>query len=148
MTGDKESESLAWSIRPYEQAPEKRWVILLVALLAMAFGTLVFGKPLLGIFGFAIILASTVEFWWGSSYSLDAKGAKSRTGLSISAIEWGEVKRIVVAKSGVRLSPLADESSRLNAFRGVLLKVNDANREQVLEAVRKFGGSDVRFVEG
>jgi len=139
---------LAWSIRPYEQAPEKRWVILAVAVLAMIFGTTVFRQPLLGIFGFVIILGATVEFWLGSSYKLDAKGATSRTGISISAIEWANVKRIVVAKTGVKLSPLTDETSRLNAFRGVLLKVNDANREQVLDAVRKFGGSDVRFVEG
>lgn len=147
MTGDKEPESLTWSVRPYEQAPAKRYVILGAALLAMVFGITVYGKPLLGVIGFAIILGATMEFWLGTSYRLDAKGATSRTGVSVSSIQWGDVRRVTITKGGVKLSPLEDATSRLEPFRGVFLKVNEENREQVLESVRKFGGSDVRLLE-
>jgi len=116
--------------------------------MAMVLGAVVYGKPLLGAIGFAIILGSTMEFWLGTSYRLDAKGATSRTGLSVSSIEWGDVKRVVVERNSLKLSPLADASSRLDNFRGVFLKVDDSNREQVLDAVRSFGGSNVRILEG
>lgn len=148
MTGDKDSESIVWSIRPYEQAPAKRWVILAAAILAMILGCVVYGKPLLGVIGFAIILGSTMEFWLGSSYKLDSKGATSRTGTSVSHIEWGNVRKVIVGTSGIKLSPLPEGPSRLEPFRGVYLKVNDQNRVQVVEAVRRFGGEDVRFLEG
>jgi hypothetical protein len=148
MTGDNEPESLAWSVRPYQQAPKKRWVILIVAFAAMAFGTCVIDKPLLGAVGFVVIIATTMDFWLGTSYKVDRQGASSRTGLSYSSIAWEDVKRVVVGPNGVKVSPLEDGSSRMDEFRGVLLKTNPENREQVVEAVRKLGGSHVRFMEG
>lgn len=148
MTGDKDSESLSWVVRPYQQAPNKRWAILAAALVAMAFGTFVFGEPLLGIVGFVAILASTMDFWLGSSYKVDRQGVTSRTGLSVSSISWEDAKRVVVGESAIKVSPLEDGGSRMDEFRGVLLKTNRENREQVEEAVRKLGGSHVRFLEG
>lgn len=148
MTGDKNGESISWSVRPYEKAPAKRYVIFAIALVAMAFGVFIYGQPLLGIVGFAIILGSTVEFWVGSSYKVDAQGATSRTGLSISKIGWEDVKRIVIGENEVKVSPLEDGGSRMDAFRGVVLKVNEDNRAQIIDAVRRFGGGDVRFLEG
>jgi hypothetical protein len=148
MTGDNSAEALKWSVRPYLKAPGKRWVILAAAFVAMCFGTFIYGQPLLGALGFAIILGSTMDFWLGTSYKVDANGATSRTGLSVSSIAWEDVKRIVVGENEVKVSPLLDGSSRLDAFRGVILKLNEDNRVQVIEAVRKFGGNDVRFLEG
>jgi hypothetical protein len=148
MTGDKDPESLSWSVRPYQQAPSKRWVILAAALIAMAFGTFVFGEPLLGAIGFVVILLSTMDFWLGSSYKVDRRGATSRTGLSVSSIEWTDAKRIVIGDLGIKVSPLEEGGSRMDEFRGVLLKTNADNRVQVVEAVRKLGGSSVRFLEG
>ena len=139
---------MSWSVRPYQQAPNKRWVILAVALVALAFGAFVFKAPILGVVGFVVILASTVDFWIGSSYKVDRRGATSRTGLSVSSIAWEDVKRVVIGPTAVKVSPLEDGSSRLDEFRGVLLKTNAENREQVVEAVRKLGGSNVRIVEG
>jgi hypothetical protein len=148
MTQDKELESVAWSVRPYEQAPHKRWVVLVAALLAMGAGIFVFGELLLGILGFVIILGSTMDFWLGTSYKVSPSGASSRTGLSFSSISWEEAKRVVIGRQEIKVSPLEDGNSRLDAFRGVILKLTEANREQVEDAVRKFGGNHVRFLEG
>lgn len=147
MTGDENSESISWSVRPYEKAPAKRYVIFAIALVAMAFGVFIYGQPLLGIVGFAIILGSTVDFWVGSSYKVDASGATSRTGLSVSNIRWEDVKRVVVGTEEVKVSPLEDGGSRMDAFRGVVLKLNTDNRAQVVDAIRRFGGENVRFLE-
>lgn len=148
MTGDENGESISWSVRPYEKAPAKRYVIFAIALVAMAFGVFIYGQPLLGVVGFAIILGSTVDFWIGSSYKVDASGATSRTGLSISSIRWEDVKRVVVGAEEVKVSPLEDGGSRMDAFRGVVLKLNTDNRTQVIDAVKQFGGENVRFLEG
>lgn len=148
MTGDENVESISWSVRPYEKAPAKRYVIFAIALVAMAFGVFIYGQPLLGVVGFAIILGSTVDFWVGSSYKVDASGATSRTGLSISSICWEDTKRVVVSAEEVKVSPLEDGGSRMDAFRGVVLKTNTDNRTQVIDAVRRFGGENVRFLEG
>lgn len=148
MTGDENVESISWSVRPYEKAPAKRYVIFAIALVAMAFGVFIYGQPLLGVVGFAIILGSTVDYWVGSSYRVDASGATSRTGLSISSIRWEDTKRVVVSAEEVKVSPLEDGGSRMDAFRGVVLKTNTDNRTQIIDAVKRFGGEDVRFLEG
>lgn len=148
MTGGENGESISWSVRPYEKAPAKRYVIFAIALVAMAFGVFIYGQPLLGIVGFAIILGSTVDFWVGSSYKVDASGATSRTGLSISSIQWQDVRRVVVGAEEIKVSPLEDGGSRMDAFRGVVLKLNTDNRAQVIDAVKQFGGENVRFLEG
>lgn len=148
MTGDKEPDALAWSVRPYQDAPQKRWVVFVVALVALAFGVFVFGNPFLGIVGFIVILASTMDFWVGSSYKVDRRGVSARTGLSVSSIAWEDAKRVVIGPVAIKVSPLEEGGSRMDEFRGVLLKTNTDNREQVVEAVRKLGGSHVRFMEG
>lgn len=142
-----ENEAYRWNVRPYQDAPSRRLVIFAAALLALVFGWVVLRVPLLGALGFGMILASTMEYWLGSSYKLDSKGASSRTGLSLTAIEWPDVRRLIFEEHGIKLSPL-EKPSRLDAFRGVFLKFDGSNREQVLQAVRTFGGENVRSLEG
>jgi hypothetical protein len=122
-------------------------VVFTVALLGLFGGWILLREPLLGLLGFGMILASTMEYWMGSSYRVDSKGASSRTGISLTAIEWPDVKRLIPEDHGVKLSPL-EKPGRLDPFRGVFLKFNGDNREQVWKALRKFGGENVRSLEG
>jgi hypothetical protein len=159
MTGDSEAvtvpaaengeaqEPLRWRVRLSDKAPGKRWVILAVATLVGVLGVLLLQNPLLGILGFAIILASTAEFWLGTSYRIDAEGATARTGLSPTALSWTDVKRAIVTEEGIKLSPL-DQDGRLSPFRGVFLRFGANNREQIISAVRTHCEGDVRFLEG
>jgi hypothetical protein len=159
MTGDNLAESggestvssengtYKWNVRPYRDEPSRRIVIFAVALLALLGGWLLLRAPLLGLLGFGMILASTMEYWLGSSYRVDGKGASSRTGISLTAIDWSDVRRLIFEEHGIKLSPL-EKPSRLDAFRGVFLKFDGQNREQVLQAVRTFGGENVRSLEG
>ncbi|MCC7230431.1 MAG: hypothetical protein IT203_08540 [Fimbriimonadaceae bacterium] len=146
MTGDSKNEFYSWVVRPYESSPKRRVVVFGVAGFVLLFGVFIVRLPLLGLLGFGMILASTMEYWLGTSYRLDAKCAKVRTGASVSEIEWASVKRVVLTESGIKLSPLEKEG-RLDPFRGVFLKFGGDNREQILDAVRRFGESDVRSLE-
>lgn len=137
---------MRWSVRPWRKAPGKLAVILGFALLAGIFGGIFLRSPLLAVVGFAIILGSTAEFWLGSSYRIDDRGATSRTFASLSSMEWAEVQRVIVGPEYVKLSPLP-EAGRLDPFRGILLKFDGENREQVIEAVRERCQDNVRFLE-
>lgn len=137
---------MSWSVKPWKQAPHKLVTIVGFAIFAGIFGGYFLRSPLLAVAGFAIILGSTAEFWLGSSYRIDEKGATSRTFTSLSAMEWAEVQRVIVGPDYVKLSPLA-EAGRLDPFRGILLKTDAENREQVLEAIKARCREDVRFLE-
>jgi hypothetical protein len=118
-----------------------------MAILAFVAGYLLFNNVLLGALGFAIILGSTAEYWLGTSYKVDQRGATARCGLSVTSLPWNEVKRVVEGQETVKLSPLA-EAGKLDPFRGVTLRFAAGNREAVMQAVRRFVGDDVRFLEG
>lgn len=152
MTGDNpdeivENDSYRWSVRPYQDDPKRRIVVFAVAFLGLLGGWVLLREPLLGLLGFGMILASTMEYWVGSTYRVDSKGASSRTGISLTVIEWPEVRRLIPEDHGIKLSPL-EKPGRLDPFRGVFLKFDRDNREQVLQALRKFGGENVRSLEG
>lgn len=132
-------ESFRWRVRLSDKAPQKMAGVIAAAVLALVLGWMVFRSPALGFAGFAIILGSTAEFWLGTTFTIDQKGAKSRTGFSVSEIEWENVKRVISENGGIRLSPL-EKAGTMDTFRGVLLRFGVDNRDEVEEAVLKFGG--------
>ncbi len=75
-----------------------------------------------------------MDQWLGSSYRVDAKGAQSKVGPSVAAIEWPDVKRVLTGPHSIRLSPL-EKSGKTDAFRGVLLRTQAENHAAVLEFV-------------
>jgi hypothetical protein len=113
--------------------------VIAAAFFALLVGWVVFRSPALGFAGFAIILGSTAEFWLGTTFAIDAKGARSRTGFSLTEIEWENVKRVIPENGGIRLSPL-ERAGTLDTFRGVFLRFGVDNRDEIEEAVLKFGG--------
>lgn len=99
----------------------------------------------MGLIAFVIILGATAEFWLGTVYRIDETGASAKTGVSLSKIEWSNVKRVVIANDGIKVSPLA-EPGRLSAFRGVFLRFGDGPRDEAIASVRHFCNDDVRIV--
>jgi hypothetical protein len=139
------TESLEWEVRLWEREPSKRYLILLIALVAAGLGFLVGGGLLLAMIGFLAILFSTMEFWLPIRYRIDGSGCRVKYGPSVTEIEWDKVKRVVRGPEGLKLSPLAKEGA-LSPFRGVFLRFA-GNEEEVIEAVRRFGDDDVRYVD-
>jgi len=134
----EKSEAIRWRIRLSDKAPQKSFVILAAGLLAFCVGAILFRNTLLGLVGFAIIFGSTAEFWLGTTFTLDEKRATVRTGFSLTAIEWQDVKRIVRDSGGIKLSPLENKGT-MDAFRGVYLRYGTDNQESIDRAVLTFG---------
>jgi hypothetical protein len=140
-------DTLSWRVQPTAKSPQKIWVVVLIAVLAFVFGSLVLRNVLLGLAGFAIIFISTGEFWLGEQYKIDNLGASRRVGLSVTSMTWDQVKRVIVGTDSVKLSPLP-EAGKMDPFRGVTLRFTSDNREEALGAIRRNLPDDVRLLEG
>src|SRR4051812_28420854 len=92
---NKARESFRWRVRLSDKAPEKRLGVVVAVVGAAAIGWFGFSSPALGLIGAAIILGSTAEYWLGTSFRVDTKGASARTALSLVEIEWDAVRRAI-----------------------------------------------------
>ena len=137
---------LEWSVNLGNVRPERRFVVLFFALFMLFAGLFFFRSVLLGVIGFVVVFAATLELFVPIRYRLDASGAQSRTGFATTRLEWSEVNRTWEDSSGVYLSPLA-RPSRLDHFRGVHLRFA-SNREAVLVKIGDHIGNDVGSVAG
>jgi len=138
-------DPLTWQVQLYAKEPGKRIVVIVVALIAGWLGFLLLDNLIVALMGFFAILIATGEFWLPLNYKLDENRAAVRCGLSVTAIEWSDVKRIVTSEEGWNLSPLGEEG-RLSPFRGVYLRFG-MEPEAVRTFVRKSVQNDVRYVE-
>lgn len=138
-------DTLEWTVRLYEAQPWKRWVVLVGAVFAGAIGYLLLRHPVFAMIGLLAVLATTAEFWAPLKYTLNANRASVRCVFSVTAIDWMDVKRAVVAEEGIKLSPLA-QTGRTSPFRGVLLRFA-GNADAVREFVARYISEDARIVE-
>jgi hypothetical protein len=127
-------QRLKWSVRLLGDRTHFIPVIGLAAVSAGIAGVVVFRSPSMGLLGFAMILASTADYWLGSNYMVDAKGAQARVGISLTSMEWKDVKRVVLEPNAIKLSPL-DHQSKMDAFRGVTLRTNPKIRAAALALI-------------
>lgn len=125
---------LAWSVRLYESAPEKRYVLLAIAMFAAAGGWFLFQNVVYPLLAILAILGSTTEFWLPIHYVMDEKGASARCGISVSAIEWSDVKLVHLSENSAKLSPI-EGNSRLGEFRGVTIRFGD-RKDEALDWIR------------
>lgn len=132
-------EPLTWTVQRGEKENQKRWIVGTVIIVAAMLAAL-WLNLLAGIIAALALFASTAEIFLPQRYRLDEKGATVRLGISVTSITWDEVKRLVEEGDAVRLSPLEKES-RLDAFRGVLLRFN-GNREAALDRIRELWETD------
>jgi hypothetical protein len=91
----------------------------------------------MGLLGFAMILASTADYWLGSHFMVDPKGVRARVGISLTAMEWKDVKRVTIEPHAIKLSPL-ESGNRMDVFRGVVLRTKPDLKVQVLDLIRTY----------
>lgn len=132
-------EPMTWEVRLGDGQPQRRLIVFAIALAAGLIGILLLHQVIFGIVGSLAILFSTSEMFLPIRYRLDQSGASAKVGLSRSEILWPSVLRVVEHENEVKLSPLADPSSRLDPFRGVVLRF-DGNRDEVLAKIRQLRG--------
>jgi len=136
---------LRWTVAAPPEMQRKKFVVFVVAAVATVIGVLALRNPIAGVFAGIAILGATSESWLGSSFRLDADGANARTGMSVTAIEWKDVKRVVFEANQALLSPLSEDGT-LSQFRGVRLAFGDESSDQVRQFIQTHCGDHARFL--
>lgn len=134
------ADTLYWEFRLGDAHPQRKWVVIGCASFAGIFGYLLFRQPIFGVIGFFAIMLSTTEVFLPTRYRMNSDGVRAQCGMSVTSLDWSNVKRVIPDQAGVLLSPLA-QKSRLDAFRGVYLRFA-GNREEVLAKIREFTNGD------
>ncbi|MEI8280863.1 MAG: hypothetical protein WCG75_00520 [Armatimonadota bacterium] len=133
-----------WTIRKADDDAKKFQELKFIYFLAVISAIVmvaVFRNIVYPLLGLVVLFVSTSEFFLGKKYSLDEKVAKS----GANEITWPLVKSVHISENQIYLSPFEAES-KLDAFRGVKLNIQNVSKESVLEYVRQHVGKDVRFL--
>jgi hypothetical protein len=146
MAESPPTEKLEWVVKPIQMQPSRAWIVLLAAILAGVLGTYRYGG-IVGLVGFSVIMLATGDYWLGVRYTLTEQGAARRCGLSVTVMQWEDVRRVEVGSESVLLSPL-ERAGRMDAFRGVRLPLDEANQGPVLEWIRRHVGDRLNVSHG
>lgn len=130
-----------WTVRLWKARPQRLVAIFASCLGAAFIGWLLLHQILAAIIGFFVIAFATAEYWMPQKYKLAKSGASARCGLSVTAIAWEDIKRVIPDAKGVKLSPLA-EDTRMAPFRGVYLRFEE-NEQEVMSRIRAKLNDDV-----
>ena len=134
-----------WIVRRSEEEKEKfktLKIILACVAVASVIMVVVTRSFVLPVLCMAVTFLSTSEFFLGRKYSLNDSAAKS----GVNEITWPLVKSVHISEDLIYLSPFEAES-KLDAFRGVKLNIQNVSKESVIDYIREHVGKDVRFLE-
>lgn len=131
-----ENPSLAWQVHLLREEPAKAFLIAPFVAISLFVCYIIFHSPLFLAVTLFLFMSSLSEFLFPIRYTIDSRGALSRTLFGRNYIEWERVQKYYLDDHGIKLSPLRRQG-RLEAFRGVYLRFG-GHREQVIEAVRRL----------
>jgi hypothetical protein len=115
------SEPLCWRVHLAGQHPEKLPGVGATLVAAFAGVWILFGNPIPAIVAVVLLLGATADFLLPISYRISDEGVSADSLTSHLRLTWPNVKRCLVSRNAVLLSPLA-RPSRLDSFRGVVLR--------------------------
>lgn len=138
-------DTLEWRIDLGASEPKKKGIVLFAAFAVAAIGVLLpYSGLVYGMVGFGLIVSSNAELFLPQIYKVSQSGVERKCGLSLSSMEWDQVKRVMVDESGVKCSPFT-KSTRTEPFRGVYLRFAN-NRELVLAKIHEHFHGDPEFL--
>ncbi len=132
-----QEESLSWSVYLLRRHPQRVPRLALVLLGVFVLSLCLFHPFWLALLPAAAVLFSLSEFVFPVRYTLTARSATARHGLTLLEIRWADVRHAYLTDEGVKLSPLRATNSRFEPLRGVYLRFGADNREAVIAAVRR-----------
>ncbi len=109
-----------------------------ILVLVLAFSVCLFQSLLVALLPPVILMLSLSEFFFPVRHRLTAKSAHVQHGLTVLEIRWADVRHAYLTADGVKLSPLRVKNARWEPLRGVFLRFDDGNRDQVIAAVRRL----------
>ena len=128
---------LTWTVHLLRGQTRRLPLIGLCGACVLLGGLLLFHNPLLALLPAAALLLSLSEFLFPIRYTLTHSGAQARQGPVVLEIAWRDVKRAWLAPDGIKLSPLARPTSRLEPLRGVFLRFAGSDEATIIAAVRR-----------
>ncbi len=131
-------DSLSWSVHLSAGQPKRQAQVSLVLLGVLLLGCAVFRSFWLGLVPTLALLFSLSEYVFPIRYTLTARSASARCGLSVLEISWEAVRHAYLTDAGIKLSPLSVKNSRFESLRGVFLRFGSENEEAIVSAVRRF----------
>ena len=132
------TEPLEWRVDFGAERPGHRMLVLAIAFGAAYIG-LQLGGLLLSVIGFLVVFASTAELFLPLKYKLDESGAQVRCGISVTAVSWDNVKRLIplrakYASSGMATQALWTEDLTDQEAEALMAKLEEQIRKRKLEA--------------
>jgi len=129
------SDALQWRSWPIcDDAPKS--LLLVAVVLGVCVGVGVsFGGAGYGLVAALILSVGLSRYFLATHYALDESGVSARFLGQTQRKAWTDVRRVLVHREGVHLSPFP-EPSRLDSFRGLLLRFA-ANADEVTQFVER-----------
>jgi len=135
QVSEDNAEMINWRSRPL--VDEFLGSLLFVAIfVAVCVGAGVgFGNVGYGVLAAAMLVMGLGRYILTTGFVLDTTGVTISYFGQCRTIPWAEVHSVCVGPKGVFLSPF-EKPSRLDSFRGVLLRYSNNNSDEVVEFVR------------
>jgi hypothetical protein len=133
----QDETSLQWQVHLLRNQPARLPGILGAAILVFVGGVAFFHNVFLAFVPTLALILSLAEFLFPIHYTLNRDGARSRQGLWVIEMPWGDLQHVYLAADGVKLSPLRRRGSRMEPLRGVFLRFA-GNDDAVVATIRHF----------
>lgn len=128
----------SWTVCLSRRRPDLAAKIGIVAVAVFVVGLCFFHSLWLAGLPAMALLFSLSEFLFPIRYMLTEQAASARCGLSFLEIRWEDVRHAYLAEDGIKLSPLRTTNSRFESLRGVFLRFDAQNADEIMAAVRRL----------
>lgn len=130
-------DELVWTVHLAAEQPRKAAAAAFVCASVVGAATAVPGLPLLPFAAAFALLHALGDFFLPVTYRIGPSGAGARHLLRSEFISWDRVRHAYRTREGLKLGPLP-HSHRLEPFRGVFLRVTEANASAAADLVRRY----------
>jgi hypothetical protein len=133
-------ELARWTAHPARSRP--RDLALLVAVLLLTAGAVLsaFESLYLTVLAVVILLLGVSQFLFPTRYVLTDEGVEERRLLQTRTRRWSDLRRFQVGPGAALVSPFA-EPTWLDRYRGLMLYLDGADRQRVVEILEERVGS-------
>lgn len=128
------SNQISWKVLPARD--KKKFLIFFVTVFGFTILVFFVAGVYWALFSLVVLLASLFQFYTPTEYILDDDGITIKRPLYTMKKDWSEFRRVVETQSGIFLSPFS-RPSRLDSFRGVHLLIQNREKQEVIEFIKR-----------
>jgi hypothetical protein len=129
-------KSITWTAHPARERPRDLALVACVLLLTCGATLTAFNSLFLAALAAAIILVGVSQFLLPTRYTLDDWGVEARGLLRTRARSWESLRRFEIGRGAALVTPVARRGV-LDRYRGIVLLLDGADRERVVEVLEE-----------